>query len=394
MAIDHIYRTYLSSEITLTQLDEAYEWIIYWIKEYPDTIKQRHVSFLGGRVSDSVFRQNQPTSKDKNKLDISYVPSPGTYFIKYKGRTIWISYASSLRFGKQASEKKEENTIQITTYGGSIDILKEFINDARETFCKKNFGKTLVYIADTLCDVWEPKIARPKRDPSTVILKKGVFEGLITDSKRFLGDAEWYNKRGIPFRRGYLLHGPPGTGKTSTILALAGELDLNICLVNLASSNVDDEHLHKLMINVPENSIILLEDIDHVLEKNSGNVTFSGLLNAIDGVIAGEGRLLFMTTNNVLSLKDALIRPGRIDVICEINFVDDEQVKRMFQSFFPTCIQEAELFIQEYAKKGDKKVSPATLQGHFLKYKEQPKLALENVHELFQNRLTSIEKID
>ena len=73
--------------------------------------------------------------------------------------------------------------------------------------------------------------------------------------------------QGIPYRRGYLLHGPPGSGKTSFIQALAGELGYNICLLNLAERGLTDDKLNHLLGLVPERSIVLLEDIDSAFSK-------------------------------------------------------------------------------------------------------------------------------
>lgn len=67
---------------------------------------------------------------------------------------------------------------------------------------------------------------------------------------------------GIPYRRGLLLYGPPGSGKSSFIQALAGSLDYNICILNLSERGLTDDKLNHLMINAPERSFILLEDVD------------------------------------------------------------------------------------------------------------------------------------
>lgn len=147
---------------------------------------------------------------------------------------------------------------------------------------------------------------------------------------------------GIPYRRGYLLHGAPGSGKSSFIMALAGYLDYNICLLNLSERGMTDDRLTHLLSNVPERSIILLEDIDAAFTGRQGsgedgyqaNVTFSGLLNALDGVASGESRIVFMTTNHVDKLDTALVRPGRADVIAELGDAEPEQVRRLVKRFY------------------------------------------------------------
>lgn len=144
---------------------------------------------------------------------------------------------------------------------------------------------------------------------------------------------QWYADRGIPFRRGYLLHGVPGSGKSSLIHSIAGELMLDIYVVSLSSSWISDSTLTTLMGRVPARCIVLLEDLDAAFtrstsrdEESTGSpesksntttttettdshsrrlrhkndqmsdvntLSLSGLLNALDGVAASEGRLLF-----------------------------------------------------------------------------------------------------
>jgi chaperone BCS1 len=120
---------------------------------------------------------------------------------------------------------------------------------------------------------------RRKRPLNSVILDQGILQGLINDVDHFLSHPNWYIDRGIPYRRGYLLYGPPGSGKTSAITALAGFLfiysfnfmmkflilghfDLSISTLNLSQGTMTDDRLQQLLSNVPEESIILLEDID------------------------------------------------------------------------------------------------------------------------------------
>lgn len=97
---------------------------------------------------------------------------------------------------------------------------------------------------------------------------------------------------------------------------------MHICYLNLAGGNINDDQLNLLLNTSEPNSIILLEDIDGIFKgresvqearENRSQVTFSGLLNALDGVRSQEGRILIMTTNHREHLDPALMRPGRAD---------------------------------------------------------------------------------
>lgn len=104
---------------------------------------------------------------------------------------------------------------------------------------------------------------------------------------------------------GYLLHGAPGSGKTSLIQAIAGALNLDVFILSLSKSNLDDTSLNNLFNDIPRRAIALIEDIDVAFTRiessksddgktkwgkaGSGSITLSGLLNAIDGIYAQEG---------------------------------------------------------------------------------------------------------
>ena len=120
--------------------------------------------------------------------------------------------------------------------------------------------------------------------------------------------------------------------------------------MNLSGGNLDDDELAKLLENCPIKSIILLEDIDAIFAdrisvgENSRrrSVSFSGLLNALDGVRSQEGRILFMTTNHKEKLDPALLRPGRADVHIMLNYASALQIKKFYLKFFPGEFENAE----------------------------------------------------
>merc|ERR1719316_31803 len=107
-----------------------------------------------------------------------------------------------------------------------------------------------------------------------------------------------------------------------------------------------DDRLQHILAVVPPRCIVLLEDIDFAVTQDtkpteSGpyagvmRVSFSGLLNALDGVVATEERIIFMTTNHYDKLPRVLIRPGRVDLSVYIGVASKSQVNQMFLRFFP-----------------------------------------------------------
>jgi chaperone BCS1 len=217
-------------------------------------------------------------------------------------------------------------------------------------------------------------MARLPRPLSTVILEQEQKNSFIDDIKEYLHPRtrRWYSNRGIPYRRGYLFHGPPGTGKTSLCFAAAGLLGLKLYLLNLNSTALDEDGLASLFASLPRRCIVLLEDIDvagitstrgktivstaeptidEIIPSEGdgeadatvaadtsakGGVTLSGLLNVIDGVAASEGRILVMTTNHADKLDPALLRPGRVDMTINFGYTSEADIKEMFISIYNT----------------------------------------------------------
>lgn len=109
-------------------------------------------------------------------------------------------------------------------------------------------------------------------------------------------------------------------------------------------------------------------------------VTFSGLLNALDGVASAEGRIVFMTTNHIELLDRALIRPGRVDLREYVGDATPSQVHKMFMRFYEGQDTMADKFVKLLE---GHKVSTAALQGHFVHFKDRPDDACANVEYLF-----------
>jgi chaperone BCS1 len=142
-------------------------------------------------------------------------------------------------------------------------------------------------------------------------------------------------------------------------------------------------------MDVPPKSIVIIEDIDCVFDEQrnaqkdkDNKLTFSGLLNAIDGVTTADGRILVMTTNYRDRLDSALIRPGRCDLQVKVDNATVAQAERMFCRFFPD--NSLSTLAKAYAQAvGNKEVSMAAIQGHLLKHRKlSPHLCMNTIEEL------------
>lgn len=185
---------------------------------------------------------------------------------------------------------------------------------------------------------WMADSEAPARKLESVILRAGQLEEIVSSLERFLANEEVYRKLGVPWHQGYLFHGVPGTGKTSTAIALAAHFELDVYYLAVQSVK-NDSDLASCLGQVGPRSMLVLEDVDILHgtkarddSENSG-VSMAGLLNALDGMITPHGLITVMTTNNIDVLDPALIRPGRVDVNAHMSYVDDEQLARMVEQF-------------------------------------------------------------
>lgn len=222
---------------------------------------------------------------------------------------------------------------------------------------------------------WKDQGWKDSRTLDSVFLPGKMLDSIVSDFRDFSteGTKSWYISHGLPHRRSYLFYGPAGVGKTSTIRALSGALNLKTCFLTLGNSNMGNEDLLLALQQMPRPAMLVIEDVDALFNEDRkaeypSQLTFSGLLNALDGLVSANGILTVMTTNYINRLDPALIRAGRVDRKFEFKLPSAEQMAALFASFYPDADKKlCEKFADEVLKRSEEAArSIATLQEHFI----------------------------
>lgn len=249
-------------------------------------------------------------------------------------------------------------------------LLDEFIDEASVYYIdhimdkKKEENKTSIYIWD---DYWETIEKRISRKLSTLYLD-GKEKEILGNIRDFLDENTKleYQRMGVPYKLNILLHGLPGTGKSSLIYSVASELEMDVALLFFTKDMTDIDFMRALR-RIPDNTLLVIEDIDTVFEtrkKNDefkNNISFSGLINSLDGIGYIDKQIIILTTNCKMVLDKALTRPGRIDIDIEFTYATETQIKAMYSVFLPSHT-EFDIF---YSEVKGMKLTTAMLQKFF-----------------------------
>jgi hypothetical protein len=181
-----------------------------------------------------------------------------------------------------------------------------------------------------------------------LVLSESVVHLIRKDFESFLERESWFQSRRLPFRRGYLFHGPPGNGKTSVIRAMLNGSKLDGHSIALFCEKTDDYYLERMFQIAASNapSLIVLEDIDRAFPRipsqlAPSKVSLSHLLNCLDGLGTQEGVIVVATANDPTALDSAILRrPGRFDRVVEFPAPDYELRATYLRKFIPSLTEE------------------------------------------------------
>lgn len=347
-------------QVEVDNNDAAFGWLRAWI-----TARSSRARYLIAGVDQHEVRRFGEPAPPKKGPRFYFMPR-GLSSVRFRGRRVIVwTHRDKVENGVQWRE-----TISLKVWRGDREFIEAMLLEAWQESVGNEGPRVEVYTPDG--PHWSVVDSKTPRPLSTLVMAEGQAERILADVRRFLTQRDWYLSMGIPHRRGYLLEGPPGNGKSSLVHVLASELGVNVNVVNLAGV-VSDELLARCMGNVPKGNIVLLEDVDAAFHgrESKRSITFAGFLNALDGMMSQEGRILIMTTNHKEQLDPALIRPGRVDVVEHVGNATPEQAARMFRRFFPDWPKWATLF-GSHVPPG---TSMARIQEHLLRHRDDPAAA-------------------
>lgn len=431
---------YPTSSITLPIEHHTAKNIQKWIEARGNNSLKRHREFIARKLefnvatqADEVIGEPPPTMAGgvfffhKHPLYISYQDNTAQATTQ-KERLVGeydreLVYQSSLVLsGHQVTAR-----FLMDTTGCLLERFTEEV--ASEEVKERKFTPVFTVSSSARSD-WTKRL-QLIRPLDTIDLAADIKTDFVNDLDKFLSPTRraWYAARGIPYKRGYLLNGPPGTGKSSISLALAGHVKSQLYTIALGEV-LGETHLKNLFNSIGRGSIVLLEDVDsagitrekmkvskddrhsNLEEQGFGGfggrnrhatqsraaISLSGLLNAIDAL--RDGVVLIMTTNKPETLDKALIRPGRIDKQINMGYANQDVAANIFKRFYsetdgehgtPT---EASTHISELAQQFATKIpqlklTPAEIQGFLIPLSDSPEEALVKTDKFVSDLLAA-----
>jgi len=261
--------------------------------------------------------------------------APGTYFAGFFHKTpFWVNFSRTETKGHSYSDGpsfRDKYTLTFLTRNLKIlDLFSQELLDLYQLKTRKDIIRVYFIARDGGLN---DHIPIKKRPLESVVLPNSLRYDIVQDLENFKAKEDWYHSVGVPYRRGYMLYGPPGNGKSSLVASLAGKFDACLKVINLSSLD-NDSALQYAFNSVKDGDFVLLEDADCITREGFSNFSLSTLLNVIDGVGARDGRILFLTTNKPDQLDEALVRPGRLDRKFHIQNATKEQAYQLYYRFF------------------------------------------------------------
>lgn len=325
---------------------ETFANFMRWFQASPWAGWSRSLSIVPSRSGHIYYGPDHPESEDEGTV---VGVGDGSHFFMYRGWPFWLRH-SRIKDGGNMNRVTYE--VAIVGFGRNRNRVLDMIEEFRYRPSPSRTG-VFRYGSRDWCRVSDVA----KRPLETVVIDQSIKDSLVGNIRDWMASREWYEQRGLPYKLTCVLRGPPGTGKTSLIKALAGHLGMSVCAMNLSA--MTDDSFESALVHAPRNSFVVIEDIDSstatkarqslkataatkkdddgdtALAQTISGLSLSGILNALDGILSLDGKIVFLTTNAYDVLDPALVRKGRVDHTYEIGRLTDTEVRAYIAVMFP-----------------------------------------------------------
>ncbi|AUF82437.1 AAA family ATPase [Tetraselmis virus 1] len=282
----------------------------------------------------------QISKEKRRKLKLPSIPlrSNAVHKVKFEGYDVDVCVETLIQgdVEKYIVTVVTETKIEVDRF---IEGCTEFFEKLKIHSSNDNCNKTYLYDSG----YWELLGESPLKNPECIFFTEESSK-LVQDIIDFMTSStvkEKYNRFGVAHKMNVLLHGPPGTGKTSLIEFVASKLKSDIHVINFSNKLRDDDltiAMKKVNTNHP---IIVMEDIDVLfrerksMDSGRNSVSLSAILNTLDGISRPEGSVVFLTTNEVSSIDSAVLRSRRVDKVLKLDYAVETQTRPMIKYLIP-----------------------------------------------------------
>lgn len=303
----------------------SFIWVNLWMEKH---LTKRKIASL---------RVQHKSSEDGDSSDFELLPSYGFYWFWWKWKL--LTFYSERKESSSEYADRIVRTVSITVWGTrKKKVLLDLLEEAKSQFDALYPTKMKYYVpvgSGLDSGHWESFVMEERRLESVYLPNKDL-SNILADFQLFFDSKQKYRTLGVPWRRAYLLDGPPGSGKSTLVQALASHFKYPIYYMQIAGMTASK--IKKLLTDAESPCIVLMEDIDSAQatekrtqtddkkEQKLASVTTSELLNLLDGLVATEQRIVIMTTNHPEKLDPAFTRPGRVDRKFHIGYAQDSEL--------------------------------------------------------------------
>lgn len=378
------------------KVNPIFQDLVWFLNTAEKEVESDNFQIIGETDGDFYFYSTDDIKKHPNTNTLQKIVFEGVCIDYVMTSELMTIYAEEER-------KKENRMVSFSAIlpAKDSDFFVRFVKYATES--KKNHMKNLnweqrIYHNDSTSS-WSAKKAANCKTIKNVILPKKEKEMLLEDLEHFKNNRDWYKEKGFPYNRKYLIHGPPGCGKSSIIKAMSKDLKRHLCMLNLSKVKTDDE-LRTLISQLPLDPFLVIEDIDCMTdvvferdsdkkpntqpkekvklanlpfvvvqndndkgqEDTSPKLTLSAILNFLDGTEELDNAVVVITTNKPQILDKALTRAGRINKRIHLQKADRFQLCEFYNLIFEKQQTVHDACFQRYT---DQSLSPAEISNYF-----------------------------